>query len=192
MPEGKLRCAICQHVDRAKIEAQFQAGTSLRRIAEQFAGTSAWSIRRHCGKHMQRPQATTVPAAVGTTGPRNLEEAIHQALAEQFAGQDFIRRPQLMRLARSVVAQAVAGRSAALHLLFARLWPEAKPSMIGELVVNNQVGIGINAGEGKPRTEAERNAWYIAKLRDIYGLSESYVENRAKTDAAVKADPNAN
>jgi hypothetical protein len=167
MRDGKLRCAICQHADRAKIEQTFQAGTSLRRIAEQFAGTSAWSIRRHCGKHMQRPQATA-PAAVGTSaGPRNLEEAIHLALAEQVIGQDFVKRPQMMRLARSIVGQAINGRSAALHLLFERLWPQAKPSLIGELVVANQVNVA--AGD-QALSEQEKARRFVDQLRAVYNL----------------------
>jgi hypothetical protein len=175
MPEGKLRCAICQHVDRAKIEGQFQAGTSLRRIAEAFPGTSAWSVRRHCAKHMQRPQTTMAPAAAAGTGAPTLEQAILETLAESVVGQDFVRRPQMMRLARSIVAQAIAGRSSALHLLFGKLWPDAPRPVIGELVVNTAVGINATTGEGgKPLTQNERNAQLVERMRALYNLGPRF------------------
>jgi hypothetical protein len=44
MPQA---CSICVHADRAAIEAAHVEGKSLRAIATQFTGVSAWSLRRH-------------------------------------------------------------------------------------------------------------------------------------------------
>jgi hypothetical protein len=40
-------CGICKHAERAAIEQAHVEGTSLHAIAKQFAGVSAWAVRRH-------------------------------------------------------------------------------------------------------------------------------------------------
>lgn len=168
-PSSKsTRCAVCQHARLAEIEKDFAAGLSLRTIASKYEGLSAWSVRRHAKNHMeQRPAEVTTTLSKAAPAAEDLRAAVLQVLQESVACSDFVRRRNVERIARTLVAMAVGGKAHALGILCERLWPTKQAPTIGELVVANQI---VNAGDEVNREEAYRRLGQ--QMREIYSLGQ--------------------
>jgi hypothetical protein len=50
--EGRRRCTVCHHAERAQIELLIARGASRRAVAKRFPDLSADSIYRHWNKHV--------------------------------------------------------------------------------------------------------------------------------------------
>lgn len=145
-------CSVCRHADRAAIEAAHVEGRSLRVIAAQFAGTSAWSLQRHFG-HVPGiiAQATAHDAAQNAaTGklPARVEDLIVEA-QKILAGAK--KRKQWSP------ALAALRENRALLELLGRLNGELRPGAAGEFVP----GAGAKLG----------GIGLANRLREIYGLA---------------------
>jgi DNA-binding FrmR family transcriptional regulator len=154
-------CKVCVHPARSAIEnAVLSGGVSLRRIAAEIGGTSAWAIRRHRAhlpKELVRGERAEEVAAADSLLAR-LELLIgrfHGIATMAESRKDWTPAVQALREVRQ-----------ALELL-ARLRGELDAARIKVQVLNQQVNIGISNDD--PDTEI---ALLISKVTNGFSAME--------------------
>lgn len=153
-------CSICRREDRPAIEQSHIDGLSLRAIAAQHPGTTAWSLRRHflhVPAIIERQLGVQNRQAQNDRTTAKLPTRIEQLIAE-------LERMAMNALRRKDHNLAVRIASVRLQCL----------KVAGELTGELRSGPGeivpavqVNVGETAPKMTAEQ---FEARLRAIYNL----------------------
>ncbi len=156
-------CSICPREDRPAIEQSHVDGLSLRAIAAQHPGTTAWSLRRHF-KHVARiiedQQRLQERQVQNDRASAKLPTRVEQLIAE-------LERMTANALRRKDYASALRSITARLQCLrtVGELSGELGPRTQGEYVPAN---IQVNVGE--PSAPRMTNEQFLEHFRSLYGL----------------------
>ncbi len=114
IPRPARRCAVCNHPERARIEALHAAGVSLDQLAAQFDAHRD-SIWRHCKSHMSEQTKASY-----LLGPAAIAELSKQAAIEGRSVLDYLSIVRSV-LTNALVNEAAAGKSYAVERVAGRL-----------------------------------------------------------------------
>lgn len=182
-------CTICRHSSRAAIEQAHVEGASLRAIAKQFAGVSAWAVRRHVQNCLPGIiQKVTAHQELRNRATAKLPGRVEILIAEL----ERMTANALRRKDHATALRSIAARLQCLEMV-GKLSGELRPTGLGEFVPGTAVQVNVNApaaAPGEPLSEADRMHAFVEKLRNFYGLGERYSKNRAKV--ILELDPDAN
>lgn len=114
IPRPARRCAVCNHPERARIEALHVAGVSLEQLGEQF-DLHRDAIWRHCKSHMSEEVKASY-----LLGPSAIAELAKQASVEGRSVLDYLSIVRSI-LTNALVNEAAAGKSYAVERIAGRL-----------------------------------------------------------------------
>jgi len=165
-------CSVCAHPQRVALEAAVLSGTSIRAAAKISQGISPFALRRHL-RHV---------ASVATQRA-DTEEKVAKANGSLRGRVEQISS-DMRRIAAA--AEKVGNFNAALAGLRAQL---QCLEVLGKL--SGELRAGINPGEfpgtaavNVPAAAQKDTGRFVQLLRQIYGLDDDYIRNRA-----ASADP---
>jgi hypothetical protein len=158
-------CSICRHASRATIEEAHIQGASLRAIAKQFAGVSAWAVRRHV--------QNCLPGIIQKVTAH--QEQQHRVSA-RLPGRVEVLISELERMTANALRRrdyASALRSITARLQALRTIGELSGELrngprIGELVPGTAVQ--VNVSSAPPASETKDPQWLVRRMCEIYGL----------------------
>jgi hypothetical protein len=160
-------CSICRHASRVAIEEAHVQGISLRAIAKQFAGISAWAVRRHIQNCLPDIiQKVTAHQEQQNRVTAKLPGRVELLIAE-------LERMTANAVRRKDYASALRSITARLQCLktIGELSGELRPGGPGEFVRGNvSAGAVVNVNLPTPAKDPER---LVQLIREIYHLSDS-------------------
>ena len=68
-----MRCTICSHPDRARIEFLSCRGVSNTKVAKKFDGISHFAVRRHRANHMPETLKASLSVGLKEASPVDLD-----------------------------------------------------------------------------------------------------------------------
>lgn len=171
-------CSICRREDRTAIEKAHIDGLSLRVIAKQFVGVSAWSLRRHF-QHVpmiiEQQKKIAVRLEDGNRATAKLPARVEALVAElEKMTANAVRRKDYASALR-----AIGGRLQALKMI-GELSGELRPGGAGEFVpgTTGHAAAAASVTVNLPTAAPKDRARFVELLREIYGLDADHVKNR--------------
>jgi hypothetical protein len=164
-------CSICRHSSRAAIEEAHVQGASLRAIAKQFAGVSAWAVRRHFRNCLPGIiQKVTAHQDQQNRATAKLPGRVEVLIAEL----ERFTANALRRKDYSSALRAIAGRLQCLKTL-GELSGELRPGGLGEFIpgtgVTTAVQVNLNTPAAPAEDEEEARARLMQRIAQIYNIA---------------------
>jgi hypothetical protein len=166
-------CSICKREDRPTIEQAHVDGLSLRVIASQHPGTTAWSLRRHF-QHVpaiiEKQQQLQARQERNDRATAKLPTRVEQLIAQL----ERLTANALRRKDYASALRAITSRLSCLRTIGELSGELRNVPRFGELVpgtgVTAAVQVNVNAPAGPAEGEAEKHARFMQTIANIYGV----------------------